>query len=197
MLERSDRMIRDNRLLISVVIIFCVVAGAGLAAWMRMNAPEGPSVQPPVRPALSVPATRNEPLMVTVFIPAGDMLMTGVVGVTRQPDTQSQSREVLVALFADQRAAAAPILRDVRFKAVYLDAAGTAYVDLSAPLQKSVKASAWEEFIAVYALVNTLMQNFEEIRQVRLMVDGKEAQTFAGHLDLSRSFTKRMDLVKQ
>jgi hypothetical protein len=60
-----------------------------------------------------------------------------------------------------------------------------------------VRASAWEEQLAIYALVNTLLQNFEEIKQVVLLLDGGEAQTLAGHMDLSRTFTKRMDLVKQ
>jgi hypothetical protein len=46
-------------------------------------------------------------------------------------------------------------------------------------------------------MVNTLSQNFEEIRQVRFLVDGREVQTLAGHIELSRKFTKRMDLVKQ
>ena len=56
---------------------------------------------------------------------------------------------------------------------------------------------SWEELLALYAMVNTLSQNFEEIRQVRFLVDGREAQTLAGHIELSRKFTKRMDLVKQ
>jgi hypothetical protein len=60
-----------------------------------------------------------------------------------------------------------------------------------------VRASAWEEQLAIYALVNTLLQNFEEIKQVVLLLDGGEAQTLAGHMDLSRTFAKRMDLVKQ
>jgi hypothetical protein len=49
----------------------------------------------------------------------------------------------------------------------------------------------------MYAMVNTLMQNFEEIREVAFLVDGRQAPTLAGHMDLSRRYGKRMDLVKQ
>jgi hypothetical protein len=63
--------------------------------------------------------------------------------------------------------------------------------------QREVRASVWEELIALYAMVNTLSQNFEEIRQIRFLVEGREVQTLAGHIELSRKFTKRMDLVKQ
>jgi len=89
------------------------------------------------------------------------------------------------------------VLRDIRLRELYLDAFGTAYIDLSPGPQKDVRASAWEEQLAIYAMVNTLLQNFDGIKTVVLLIDGREAQTLAGHMDLSRTFTKRMDLVKQ
>jgi hypothetical protein len=89
------------------------------------------------------------------------------------------------------------VLRDIRLRAFYLDASGTAYIDLAAGLKKDVLASAWEEQLALYAMVNTLLRNFEEIKQVLFLFEGGEAQTLAGHMDLSRTFTKRMDLVRQ
>ena len=46
-------------------------------------------------------------------------------------------------------------------------------------------------------MVNTVMQNFYEIKGVRFLVNGREAQTLAGHVDLSGKFQKRMDLVQQ
>ena len=69
-------------------------------------------------------------------------------------------------------------------------------MDLAPASETGVRASAWEELLAVYAVVNTLVQNFEEIRQIRFLLDGKETQTLTGHIDLGRTFTKRMDLVK-
>lgn len=197
MSERTDRSIRDNRLLLGGIILFIAAAsGAGAYLWSRMS---GPDPQNPAegRPALMQLIRLNEPLTVTFYYPFDNMLATGTAAVKRQPDTQSQAQEALGALFADQHASAAAALRDVKLKELYVDASGTAYVDLSPVQRKDVRASAAEELLAVYAVVNTLMQNFEEIRQVRLLLDGREAQTLAGHLDLSRAFTKRMDLVKQ
>lgn len=193
MREKADRTGRDNRLLIGVVVVLCMVVGA-MAAWIKVRMPLAPAEQQAGAPVSAGRVPGNEPLMVTVFVPADGMLSTGTAGVVRQPDTQTQAREALGALFVSPRSAAVPVLRDLKLKMVYIDAAGTAYADLA--LSNSSKASAWEEFIAVYAVVNTLMQNFEEIKKVRLLLDGREAQTLAGHMDLSRAFTKRMDLVK-
>jgi len=198
MSERTDRAIRDNWLLIGVIVVLLgVAAGAGVALWPRLIVPTASQKQPEGQPLARQSALLNEPLIVTLYYPAEGLLASGTASIARQPDSQTQAREAIVALFADQRSALAAVLKEVKFKAIYLDAAGTAYVDLALPQQKALRASAWEELTAIYSLVNTLMQNFEEIKQVRFLLDGKEAQTLAGHMDLSDSFTKRMYLVKQ
>jgi len=190
---------QSDRLLLGVVIILTtLVASGGIMLWMRM-----PSTDTAPQPAREEqqPAHQqsllDEPLLITLYYPHEGMLAEGSATVQRQPDTQSLARASLAALFADQRAAPEPVLRDIRLRELYLDNSGTAYIDLMPGAQKDVRASAREEQLAIYAMVNTLLQNFEEIKQVVLLLDGREAQTLAGHMDLSRTFTKRMDLVKQ
>jgi hypothetical protein len=185
-------------LLAAGIAILVLAAAAGIFLWSRMRNADG-TVQPgaPGQNVLEQPALRDEPLIAALYYPAGDLLTPVSAAIKRRPDAQSQAREAILALFADQRAAQAAGLAEVRLRALYLDASGVAYLDLALPAQKDVKASAWEELLALYALVNTLTQNFEEIRQVRFLLNGREAQTLAGHLDLAGTFAKRMDLVKQ
>lgn len=194
----TDRSIRDNRLLLVLIIgIVLIAAAGGYFLWTRMNALD--RAQKPSEKgvsALILPAFRNEPLTVTLYYPQDGMLVTGAAPAKRQPDTQAQAREALAAVFLDQRAAQAPVLRDVKLREFYLDSQGTAYIDLT-PVQQTVRASAWDEQLAIYAMVNTLMQNFEEIKQVAFLMDGRDAQTLAGHMDLSRKYSRRLDLVKQ
>lgn len=184
-----------NRLLPIVALALVAVLSAGALLWWRMRA------SPPATSAVQQPAAvtfrLNEPLVITLSVPVDGLLAAVQAQVTRQPDTQSLAREALAALFADPIGSQAPVLKDLRLRGVYLDAAGTGYIDLAPVEQREVRASVWEELIALYAMVNTLTQNFEEIRQVRFLVDGREVQTLAGHIELSRKFTKRMDLVKQ
>ena len=190
---------QSNRLLLGVVIILAaIIASGGIMLWMRM--PSNDTVQKPAlqdQKLAHQQFLRNEPLPITLYYPQEGMLAARSAVVKRQPDTQSLARAALAALFADQQASLEPVLRDIRLRELFVDASGTAYIDLTPGPQKDVRASAWEEQLAIYALVNTLLQNFEEIKQVELLLDGREAQTLAGHMDLSRTFTKRMDLVKQ
>jgi len=197
--ERIDRRIGHNRLLFGVVvIIFAIAAAAGIYIWSLMRSSSVPqnTVVPP-QSALDQPPRLDEPLTVVLYFPLDGMLASGSAAVKRQPDAQSQAREILTVMLGDQRAGQAALLKDVKLRELYLDASGTAYVDLATVQQKEIRASARDELTALYAVVNTLLQNIEEIKRVRVLLDGREAQTLAGHIDLSRVFSKRMDLVKQ
>jgi len=196
MSEKIDRSIPDSRLLpiVATALLVAVLCVGGMLWWrMRAVPPAASETQQPS----AVGQRLNEPLVITLSVPVDGLLVATQAPVTRQPDTQSLAREALTALFADPIGSKAPVLRDLRLRGVYLDAAGTGYIDLAPVEQREVRASVWEELIALYAMVNTLSQNFEEIKQVRFLVDGREVQTLAGHIELSRKFTKRMDLVKQ
>lgn len=201
MSEKADRGINSG-LLLRVVVVLCAVAlGAGIYLWWMLKAPASrnsgnPEAQP--QTPRTQAALRDDALNVTLFYyyPADGMLATGFIAVKRQSDTQTQARELIRSLASDQRASQTALLRDLQLRELYLDMSGTAYLDLVPNQQKELTASIEEEFLSLYAMVNTLMQNFEEIKQVALLIDGKEAQTLAGHIDLSRKFTKRMDLVK-
>lgn len=199
MSEGTDRRIQSNRPLFVVVaiIVIIIIAAGGVMVWLRhrpVNAAQQPTL-PDGR--IAVQFRLDEPLQVTLCYPGEGMLRAGSAAVKRQPDMQSQAREALSALFADQRALTAPVLRELKVRGFYLDAAGTAYLDLTPGPQKDERASAWDEHLAVYAMVNTVLMNFEEIKRMVLLLDGREAQTLAGHIDLSRAFTKRTDLVQQ
>jgi Sporulation and spore germination len=200
MSETTDRRIRDNRMLLILVLGIFLIAmvGGGAYLWTRTHDLDGArNSNGGGTQALVQPAFQNEPITITVYYPANGILLAGTASVKRQPDTQAQARETLAAALSDQRVAQTAVFRDIKLKAFYLDGQGTAYIDLMPFQHRDISASAWEELLAISAMVNTVMQNFDEIKQVRFLVDGREAQTLAGHIDLSRPYTKRMDLVKE
>ena len=60
----------------------------------------------------------------------------------------------------------------------------TAIVDLDSSITKNfVGGSTGEEFL-INSVVDTLT-DFDEVKQVRFLIDGKEVETLAGHMDLS------------
>ncbi len=196
--DKIDRRIGgNNQLMITVLLIIAVLAAAGTYFINSMSAPlSRPVPDMPVVPGQAAPS--GEQLMITLSVPGSNgMLAAETMFLSRQVETQAQAREALIAAFSDQRVLQAPVLNRLKLRAFFLDESGTGYVDLGPVPDGGIQASAREELLAIYAIVNTLCQNFEEIRQVRFLIDGKEAQTMAGHMDLSRGFTKRMDLLRQ
>jgi len=193
----NDRAIRDNRLLLVIIGVILIVTAGGFFYWTHQVSPDAVQKQADqnMKPQIQ-PAFRNEPLPITLYYPRDGMLVSSSVPVKRQPDVLAQAREALAAVFLDQRVAQAPVLKDVKLRAFYIDSQGTAFIDLTPGQAQPVRASAWDEQLAIYSMVNTLTLNFDEIRQVAFLVDGREAQTLAGHMDLSRKYGKRQDLIK-
>ncbi len=193
----NDRRLPGSGKLIAAAVVLVILASAAIVLWRK--APDHHAVSGPAAPQ-GLPATAGPvdvPVSMTVYMPAEDALTASPAQVKRKSDAQSQARELSLALLSDDRQGKGPVLANVKLRELFLDASGTAYVDLTIASKEGIHSSTWDELLSVYALVNTLTQNVEEIKGVRFLVDGKEAQTLAGHIDLSRTFTKRMDLVRE
>ncbi len=83
----------------------------------------------------------------------------------------------------------ATLPKGVKLRNIYLDAAGTVYVDFDEQLVQRHPGGTQAEMITIYSVVNTLCANFPQIKRVRFLIGGKEAQTLAGHVDLRHPFS--------
>jgi hypothetical protein len=157
------------------------------------NSSVPPNTVVPDQPALAQPSRPDEPLTIALYFPLEGMLASGSVAVKRQPDGQSQARVILAAMLGDQRVAQTALLKDVRLRELYIDASGTAYVDLTLGPAKGRSGyrhgmNSWPLRGGEYAFAE---HRRDQARPI--LLDGREAQTLAGHIDLSRAFSKRMD----
>jgi len=90
----------------------------------------------------------------------------------------------------------APFVEGVAVGSVYVDSHGVAYVDLLAPEQPDPPGSGSRlEMQRVYSVVDTVLLNVEGLRAVVLLWNGRQRQTFAGHLDTSRPLALDESLV--
>jgi hypothetical protein len=74
-------------------------------------------------------------------------------------------------------------------KGFYLSSEGVAFVDLSAEAGRA-HVGALDEIFIVYSIVNTLTDNLPAITAVQLLVDGRQVDTLAGHVDVRRPVMK-------
>ena len=90
---------------------------------------------------------------------------------------------------------ASPFPEGTRVRAVYLTPTGDAFVDLSLEVSRGHQGGSLDELFTVYALVNALTTNVPEISAVQILVDGREVDTLAGHVDLRRPLERNMKWV--
>src|SRR5512143_3489977 len=102
----TDRAIRDNRILLMIIIglAFIVAVGAFFYLSRKTTSDTVPKQAESPSPLIQ-PAFRNEPLSVTLYYPRDGLLTSSLAPVKRQPDAQAQAREILLSLLQDQRAA--------------------------------------------------------------------------------------------
>jgi Sporulation and spore germination len=71
-----------------------------------------------------------------------------------------------------------------------------AFVDLSAEARNRHTGGALDELFTIYAIVDAVTVNLPAISRVQILVDGKEVDTLAGHVDLRHPLEKNLKWVK-
>jgi hypothetical protein len=82
-------------------------------------------------------------------------------------------------------------------RALFITNNGEAYVDLSGELSSAHPGGSLNEMLTVYTLVDVLTVNLPAIRTVQLLIDGKEVDTLAGHVDLRRPLVQNLTWVQE
>ena len=82
-------------------------------------------------------------------------------------------------------------------RAIFVTEQGEAFVDLSREVSEGHSGGSLEELFTVYAIVNALTMNLPAITAVQILVEGKEVDTLAGHVDLRRPLERNLKWVEQ
>jgi hypothetical protein len=81
-------------------------------------------------------------------------------------------------------------------RGIYIDRAGTIYLDLSEEFVSMHRGGSGEELATILSIVDSLTYNLPEIRRVRFLVGGEERDTYKSHLDLRSAWLKDMSIVR-
>ena len=73
---------------------------------------------------------------------------------------------------------------------------GTAYLDFNSELSRLHPGGVTAERLTLYAIVNSLVLNLDEVERVQLLFEGKPASTLSGHLDIRQAKTANLLIVR-
>ncbi len=107
-------------------------------------------------------------------------------------DPVLRSKQLINALIADAPEPGQRTLpADVALLEFYLLPDGTAVADFSDTLSTATPSGILSEQMAVDSIARTLAVNVQPVRRLKILVHGQDAETLAGHLDLTGFFPLR------
>ena len=172
----------------------------GLLAWgvtialQRLGAPVADA--PPG--AAPVPSTTAH-ITATLFYgsPDGQTLVPIRREVPLAEGVVAQGRQILISQLGPAPAGQQSVIpAGTQLRAFYVTEQGDAFVDLSNHITTAHPGGSLTELLTVYALVNAVTANLPAIQRVQLLVEGKEVDTIAGHVDARRPLSRDTSLVK-
>jgi spore germination protein GerM len=109
-----------------------------------------------------------------------------------------QGREILGAQFQDAPSPFVSVIPEgTALRAFYVTDRGDAFVDLSPEASSRHPGGSSTELLTVFAIVNAVTANLPTIQRVQILIDGREADTLAGHVDLRRPLQQDLSLVSE
>ena len=115
------------------------------------------------------------------------------------PDGLLHAREVELPRFSTTRSRAEALVQriveesgtfpeEVQVLDVFVSGRGVAVINFTLDLLEGHSGGLHAEELTVYSLSHTLVESLPAIAEVRLLVEGRETETLAGHLDLRSGF---------
>ena len=184
-----------RRLMLVMALGVVVALGLGGAlAWYlpRLLQPSTAALPPPPAPP---PGAR---IRATLFYVSEDGLR--LVGVTREvpfgEGVDTQARLLLEAQFEPApEPYAQAIPRGTTLRSLFVMPNGDAFVDLSPEARSAHTGGSLDELFSVFTIVNAVTTNLPAIKRVQILVDGREVDSLAGHVDLRQPLEKNMKWV--
>jgi hypothetical protein len=176
------------------VLIVGLLIGFGWRMWSR----GGPTAHTALAPAPATVETRR--IRATLFYVAesGDAL----VAVDREvPFAAAPAEQALRIIEAQLATPAAGLVSAIPpgtvIRHLYITSRAEAYIDLSPEVVSAHLGGSLGEALTVYAIVNALLVNLPDLTSAQILIDGKEVDTLAGHVDLRRPLRKSMQWVQK
>jgi hypothetical protein len=181
---------RSRRILTVVAVL-----ALGVGAWwlLFVALPRWTTPKPATPPPAQAPAEPTPRIRARLYHLASDglRLLPAESEVSFGEGTVEQGRQLLLALLQPAPEGTVSVIPNgTTLRGIYLSPQGIAFVDFSREASRAHPGGSLEEIFTVYSVVNTLTDNLPAITAVQLLVDGRQVDTLAGHVDVRRPLAK-------
>jgi hypothetical protein len=180
-----------RHLAIAVSVLLVAVFAMSLYAWhMRGRAAATPTLATDIGAVVAPVAGATE--RVTLFVADDELgILRAQSAQIPMPGVRQQRAEevlrALIALYLD-KSSPHPLPPGSEIRSVYLVDPGLAVIDVNAAMADGHRSGVLVEELTVASLLETLSANVPGILKVKILVEGNQRQTLAGHADLADFF---------
>lgn len=180
--------------------IFTLMAGIVLLLVMVMRSDQTGAVrrQPATSPRPTDLETAQAIPVHLYFSDKDNQFLIAEERVLKSPnDPEIFARSIVEALIkGPQQGLSRTIPAGTAVRAVYLTPEGTCYLDLTSDVAEGHPGGIKSELLTIYSIVNSLVLNVNEIEAVKILINGDESLTLAGHIDLQIPIKANMLLIR-
>ncbi|HXZ33856.1 MAG TPA: GerMN domain-containing protein [Terriglobales bacterium] len=179
-----------RQLLIAVAVMLAVALGMSFYAWRMRGVVNRADVRTNTQPVAPPAAGPTEQVTLYVAYDDAGMLHPRAVRIPLPAGRQERAEELLQALVDLYLDKSSPHVLGAgsEIRGVYLVDPGLAVVDLNAAFANGHRSGVLVEELTLASLAGSLSANIPGITRIRILVDGKERETLAGHADLTNFY---------
>jgi len=184
----------------AVAVVFAIGVMTGLSRLLSRPAPGPPAdaaAVPPPAAAAEAPAVPK--IKATLFFVSEDGLH--LVPTEREvplaEGAMAQARSILEAQLAAEAPAplATAIPKGSTLRGVFVSDREAVFVDLDPAIRSANLGGSMSELMTVYTIVNAVLTNLPNQKEVQILIGGQEVDTLSGHVDLRRPLRKNEALI--
>lgn len=177
-----------------LAVVFAIGLMTALDRLLSEPAPVDPATAAPPAPEAPADAPAVPKIKATLYFASEDGLH--LVPTEREvplaEGAVAQARSILEAQLAAE--APAPLVSTIpkgaALRGIFVSNRNEVFVDLDPSIRTAHPGGTQRELMTVYTIVNTLLTNLPDLKEVQILIGGQEVDTLAGHVDLRRPLRK-------
>ena len=173
---------------------------AGVVLWLMVlgtdRAGNREQIKKTVQPAAMTPVQKM-PVHLYFSDQAGQFLMAESRVLKTARDPEFLARSIIDALIkGPQKELTRTLPATTNIRAVFVTHDGICFVDLTSAVTENHPGGIHSELLTIYSIVNSLVLNVPSIKAVKILINGNESTTLAGHIDLQTPIKANMLLIR-
>ena len=180
-----------RHLIIGVAVMLAVVLGIAVFLWrMKGRVVGAPASVTDARPVAPPPTGPTEAVTLYVAYDDSGTLRAQSVRIGLSAGRQQRAEEILrslINLYLD-KSSSHPLAPGSEVRSVYLVEPGLAVIDMNEAFADGHRSGILVEDLTVASMIQSLVANIGGVTRVRILIEGKERETLAGHADLTNFY---------